>query len=387
MNYLSSFKKLSHAKQVAVLLVVSTFTWAVGVPVFFSTASAAQVASISATASSSVPSASTNYILRYTSTTTVTTGQTIKVIFSYTKSGGTDEYSLASLTVNDVIGVAGISIITGACGAVTANQVSISGGISNSAGDRSVTLTACGAVAAQPIGISFTNAHVTNPATAGSYKIYVGGTQTDSGTAMTAILSQVTVTAAVDTTLTFTVAGISTSSPASINGESLNASSSATTIPFGVLASGTPAIAAQDLTVATNAQNGFIVTVHEDQNLLSSNGADIDLFQDGSGVSTPIGWATPTAALGVEASYGHIGITSNDTDLNANEFFSGSVIKWAGDFNATSTRTIFSNTGPADGVTQNIGKARVGYKIQVSSLQEAASDYTNHLIYVCTPTF
>lgn len=82
-----------------------------------------------------------------------------------------------------------------------------------------------------------------------------------------------------------------------------------------------------------------------------------------------------------------MGITSDDTDLNANEFFSGSVIKWAGNFHATTTRTIFSHTGPADGVTQNTGKARVGYKVLVSSLQEAATDYTNHLIYVCTPTF
>jgi hypothetical protein len=73
--------------------------------------------------------------------------------------------------------------------------------------------------------------------------------------------------------------------------------------------------------------------------------------------------------------------------LNANEFFSGSAIKWAGNFSATSTRTVLSNSGPADGTTQNIGKARVGYKIQITSLQAAASDYSNHLIYVCTPTF
>lgn len=374
-------------KQVAVLLIISTFTWAVGVPMMFATASAAQVSLISATASSSVPTASTNLTLRYTSTTTASVGQTVKIIFSSGNSGGTNEYSLASLTVNDVIGEAGVSIITGACGAVTANQLSISGGISNSAGDRSVTLTACGAIAAQQITIGFINNHVVNPTTVGSYKILVAGTQTDTGTAMTAIVNQVTVTASVDTTLTFTVAGVSTSSPQTINGENVNASTSATTIPFGQLASGTAAIAAQDLTVSTNAQNGFIVTVHEDQNLLSANGADIDLFADGSETATPIAWATPTAVLGVENTYGHMGITSNDTDLNANEFFSGSVIKWAGNFQATSTRTIFSHTGAADGVTQNVGRARVGYKILVSSLQEAATDYTNHLIYVCTPTF
>lgn len=385
MNYISSFKKLSRSKQLALLLIVSTFTWAVGVPAFFATASAAQVAQISMTASTSVPTAAGNFTLRYTSTTTVSTGQTIAIQFSVGKSGGTDEYNLSTLTVNDVIGEAGITIITAACGAVTANQVSISGGIANSAGNRTVTLTACGAIAAQQITVGFINNHVVNPTTLGSYKIGVAGTQTDTGTAMTAILNQVTVTASVDTTLTFTVAGVATGQR--VNNEAVSTTSTATAIGFGVLASGTPVVAAQDLTVATNAQNGFIVTVREDQNLLSANGADIDTFFDGNNTATPIAWATPTAQLGIEATYGHLGITSDDTDLNANEFFSGSVIKWAGNFYPTTTRTIFSNTGPADGVTQNIGKMRVGYKILVSSLQEAATDYTNHLIYVCTPTF
>ena len=385
MNYLSSFKQLSRAKQVAVVLIVSTFTWAVGVPVFFTTASAAQMSQVSATASSSVPTALGNMTLRYTSTTTVATGQTIAIQFSPGHSAGTDEYQFGSLAVTDVIGEAGVTVITAACGAVTANQVSINGGISNSAGNRTVTLTACGAVAAQQITISFRNNHVQNPTTTGSYKITIAGTQTDTGTAMTAIVNQVTVTASVDTTLTFTVAGVANGQ--SINGETISTTSTAVAIGFGTLASGTPVVAAQDLTVTTNAQNGFVVTVHEDQNLLSANGADIDTFQDGNNVATPIAWATPTAQLGNENTYGHMGITSNDTDLNANEFFSGSVIKWAGNFYPTTTRTIFSHTGPSDGVTQNIGKARVGYKVLVSNLQEAATDYTNRLIYVCTPTF
>ena len=172
-----------------------------------------------------------------------------------------------------------------------------------------------------------------------------------------------------------------------INGETVSTTSTATAIGFGTLASGTPVVAAQDFTVTTNAANGFVVTVHEDQDLLSGNGATIHLFNDGAAVATPIGWATPTAALGNVATYGHIGLTSDDTDLNANEFYSGSVIKWAGNFNSTSTRTIFSNAGPADGSTQNVGKARVGYKILYLALQAAGSDYVNHLIYVCTPTF
>jgi hypothetical protein len=249
-----------------------------------------------------------------------------------------------------------------------------------------VTLTACGAISTGTKSIRFVNSHVTNPAVAGaSYIIRLAGTQTDRGDTRVAIVNQVTVTASVDTTLTFTVAGVALGQQ--INNETVSTTSQATTIGFGVLASGTPVVAAQDLTVTTNAQNGFIVTVHEDQNLLSSNGADIDLFSNGSALATPGAWATPTATLGNENTYGHLGLTSNDTDLNTNEFFSGSVIKWAGNFYSTTTRTIFSHNGPADGTTQNVGAARVGYKVLVSSLQEAATDYTNHLIYICTPTF
>ncbi len=385
MNYVSSFQNLSRAKKLAAVLLVTTVTWAVGLPALFNTASAAQVSQISATASSSVPLASTNYMLRYTSTTTVSTGQSIAIQFSPGHSSGSDEFGLASLTVNDVVGLAGVTVITAACGAVTPNQVSISGGISNAAGNRTVTLTACGAVAAQQITIGFVGNHVTNPTTTGSYKITVGGTQADSGTAMVAIVDRVTVTASVDTTLAFTVAGVT--SGGTINGETISTTTSATAIGFGTLASGTPVLAAQDLTVTTNAQNGFVVVVYEDQNLLSSNGADIDTFSNGTNLATPGVWVGPAATLGSENTYGHMGLTSDDTDLNANEFYSGSVIKFAGNFFSTTTRQIFSHNAPSDGVTQNIGKVRVGYKIQVSALQEAATDYTNHLIYICTPTF
>ncbi len=385
MNYLSSFQKLSRAKQVAVLLIISTLTWTIGLPTFFSTASAAQLASISATASSSVPLANTNYSIQYTATNTVATGQTIKITFSFGKSSGVDEFSLANLTVTDVTSPQ-IAIITGACGAVTADQASINAGISNSAGNRSVTLTACGVISTTTAKtIYFNNSHVTNPTTVGSYKINIAGTQTDTGTTMVAIVNQVTVTAAVDTSFTFTVAGVA--SGQTVNATTTSTSTTATAIGFGTLASGTPVIGAQDLTVTTNAQNGFVVTVHEDQNLLSANGADINLFKDQAQTAVPTAWTAPAAILGQNWTYGHFGLTSDDNDLNGGEFTSGGGNKWAGNFWATTTRAIFSNSGPADGITQNIGKARVGYEVQVSSLQEAATDYTNHLIYVATPTF
>ena len=229
------------------------------------------------------------------------------------------------------------------------------------------------------------NTRITNPASPGSYRITIGGTQTDNGSTMVAIVNQVTVTAAVDTSLTFTVACVANGQ--AVNGTTTSTTSTAVAIAYGTLAPNVIVTAAQDLTVTTNAQNGFIVTVHEDQNLLSNSGADIDLFKDGAATAVPVVWTNPLATLGVENTYGHFGLTSNDTDLNGGEFTGGGGNKWAGDFFSTTTRTVFSHTGPSDGTTQDIGKARIGYQIQVSALQEAANDYTNRLIYVCTPTF
>ncbi len=387
MNSISSFRRLSRAKQIAATLILSTLTWALGVPLLFQTASAAQLSSISATASSSVPLAATNYMVKYTAPNTVTVGQTITVTFSYGNGGGTNEFDLTNLVTTDITGT-GISVLTGACGGATPDQVALAGGgagIVNAVGNRTVTFVSCGTVSVGTKTFNFGNSHVINPTTVQSYKVRIAGTATDQGITMVAIVNQVTVTAVVDTSFTFTVAGVA--SGQAVNSTTTSTTTSAVAIGFGTLAPGVIVTGAQDLTVTTNAQNGFIVTVHEDQNLLSSNGADIDLFKDGAATAVPVVWTAPANTLGNESTYGHLGVTSDDADLNGAEFTSAGGNKWAGNFYATATRAIFSNTGPSDGTTQNVGKARVGYQVQVSALQEAATDYTNHLIYVATPVF
>lgn len=328
----------------------------------------------------SVPSANTNYTVNWTATNALALGQTIKISFD----PGNSTFDLASLVSTDVITSGtptNLTITTGACGAVTANQVSISGGISNAAGNKSVTLTACGAVSSGNKTVVFTNNHVTNPATPGSYIVRVAGTQPDSGDTRVVILNQVLVSADVATSLFFTITGLASGS--AVNGEITSTTTSATAIAYGILTPSTPIIAGQELSVTTNAVSGFVVTVKEDQNLISSAGSQIYTFKDGNGQATPIVWTAPAATTGNALTYGHMGVTSDDADLNAGEF-SGS--KYVGNF-ATTTRVIFSNASAADGSTQNIGKIRVAYKIEISGLQAAGSDYSNHLIYVCTPTF
>jgi hypothetical protein len=205
----------------------------------------------------------------------------------------------------------------------------------------------------------------------------------DSGHTRVAIVDNVLVTASVDTTFTFTVNARATST--TVNGQTTTKSSSSTTIPFGTLAAGTPQTIAQNLVVQTNAIRGFVVTVHEDQHLLSSTGADIDNFENGNNVATPATWSTPTNLIGDENTWGHWGVTSSDSDTTRSAGDEFGANEWQGV--STTPQVLFSHTGPADGSTAGIGSTTVGYRAQITALQEAADDYNTILTYIATPTF
>ena len=187
------------------------------------------------------------------------------------------------------------------------------------------------------------------------------------------------------------VAGTATSS--SVNGTSTTGASTATTIPFGIITPGAIKTLAQELTVATNARNGFVVTVEQDSNLQSSTGADIDGFSNGTYVNTPTAWSAPTNSLLLENTWGHWGLTSDDSDHsgtfgtpNTGEFANGgSGDRWVAA--STTPRAIFSHNGPSNGSTQDVGSATVGYQVQITPLQEAGDDYNTTLMYIATPTF
>ncbi len=141
----------------------------------------------------------------------------------------------------------------------------------------------------------------------------------------------------------------------------------------------------QDLTVQTNAANGFAVTVQTDGEFRSSTGAEIDGFQDNSDTNVPASWAAPSNNVNDATTWGHWGITSEDTNTNGkrtNEFGSN---QWIA---ATTTpRTVFAHNGPADGVTAGIGSTTVGFQVEITALQEAGDDYQTTLTYIATPTF
>jgi hypothetical protein len=151
----------------------------------------------------------------------------------------------------------------------------------------------------------------------------------------------------------------------------------------------------QQLSVETNADNGFTVSVEQNGPLASSFGADIDSFFDATDELTPSAWDSPDGTLAFgENGWGHWGMTTEDGGLNNGA---------AADFTGTdqyiavlNTPTIiFGHTSVCDGTTTGAGTAadddlcltQVGYKVEITPLQEAGDDYTTNLMYIATPRF
>lgn len=386
------------SSSLAFLLIVSLLVWALGFPLWINYVHGAALTSVKDTLSDSDLSVAANHTISFVTQSAISASSTIVVTFdgafqstSTPAFANTDanDYDIASSSVDLIIRVVGAC--TGGSGAAEFEITSISSA-------NVFTFTHCngtddlasGATVEIEIGTNATNggtgdSQLVNPGVAQSYIVTIDAPSgTDSADLRVAIIDDVTVTASVDTSLTFTISGVASGqTTANDEGGTTDVTTTSTTIPWGTLSITASSTARQDLTVATNATNGFTVTLQFDQALTSSGGADIDFFKDASGEATPVAWTSPAASLTTgENTYGHMGFTSAD-DLNASEF--GTAL-YAG--NATSSaRAIFSHTGPADGATANIGKTEIGFKIEIDALQEAGTDYIAQLTYVATPTF
>jgi len=280
----------------------------------------------------------------------------------------------------------GIAAVAG--GDVTVTVDGVASGAFDSATGDTIVVDGVVAAAGQVVEIVVADGVITNPAKVNvdgvgdSYEIEVAVSNADAdlGRTRVAIVDNVLVTAIVDTVFEFTVAGLATSTD--VNGEATTGSSTATTIDFAQLAAGVPEVLGQRLNVTTNAINGFVVTVEQDADLLSSTGADIDGFIEGAYTDTPTAWVAPTNDIADENTWGHWALTSEDSDLNTDEFGAQLFVSAS-----TTPRQIFSHDGPTDGTTADIGETDVAYKIEISALQEAGDDYNTTLTYIATPTF
>jgi len=238
-------------------------------------------------------------------------------------------------------------------------------------------------------------ADVTNPdpgaLTPTSYFVYIKSYNNTGGLLekvdlKVAVIDEVIVTAKVPATLTFTISNVPTST--AVNGITTTGFGGTSTLAFNTLDTAASSTLGQALRVTTNADDGYIVTVEQDHDLVSNSSSTINSFNnspDYTGSTTPETWKAPLNLLDQYHTYGHMGLTTDDADLTTYGYsdFQGS--KYAG-LNNMNTMVIMHHTGPSDGTTQNIGYAKVAYSIEIASLQEAG-DYTNTLTYICTPTY
>lgn len=371
---------------VAAIASLAVLLWSLGVP-SLRFADAASLTSVSDTLSDSAPSVGSNHTIVFTlpsDGTPLVGSDTITITFPTVP----DSFDLSNIGVNDIDFASSSDYTLVTDGAESAND---EWGVATTS--TTIVLTAAASIGTIATGTTLiitvgTNAtvggtgdaQIINPATSNtSYEISVDASG-DIGNTRVAIISSVTVNASVDTSLDFQVYGVAPG--VSVNGTTTTGSTTPTTIPFGKLEAGVASTAAQRLSVATNAANGFSVTVIADQQLESATGADIDSFANGGNQPTPINWVGPTPVLGSDNTYGHWGVTTDDSDSGLG-FGSQQYVA----VSTSSPVELFANDGPSDGTTLNLGSAQVAYTVQISSLQEAGDDYTATLTYVATPVF
>ncbi len=374
-------RQVTMQRGIATLLAIALVLWALGVHMF-TKAEAANLTYVKDTLSDSAPGSLSNHTIEFLSPTGVGSNATITVTFP-----NGFNISTSSVAVGDVdLEINGVDE-TLVAGAPAAGQwgFSISGQdlrlVSGSAESLSALATATIKIGNNANG--GTN-QVTNHTATSSYEFTITAGASDNGQFRVAIIDNVLVTANVNTTFTFMVYGTSTG--AVCNGiDATFGNSSNVALPFGTLNSGVPKTLCQDLTVATNAIHGYVVTVEQDSQLDSSTGADIDGFVNGSWTDSPTTWSAPGNNVLDENTWGHWGLTSSDTDTprSASEEFGSAEFVAA----STTPSIIMGHTGPADGTTAGIGRASIGYKIEITALQEAGDDYNTTLTYIATPTF
>ena len=376
---------------VATLVACAMVMASIGV---YQTAHAANLTLVSNTLSTSEPNVASANTILFTATNDIGPAENITITWDSQDDGGAGQDFGGIAAIDSPSTAANILVdVNGASAPAAAAPTFVS------ADADSLEINGVTATAGQTVEIEVAvGAGIINPTTLGSYEIEiaVANTENDIGRTRVVIIDQVEVTAIVATTFDFVISPVNVGT--SVGGENTTGSSSTTTIPFGVLDAGTPEFIAQQLNVTTNAAGGFVVTVEKDSPLESSTGADIDEFtdsDDGLGSDTPAAWAQPDGNLSFgENGWGHWGMVAVDNDLQG----AGTAFSADDQYIAVpnTPRAVFAHNGPTDGLvgiggpdtsTDDVGQTFVGYKVEITPLQEAGDDYNTTLTYIATPSF
>jgi len=267
------------------------------------------------------------------------------------------------------------------------------------------TFTACGSYTTESgngheivieIGTNATsggsgNDQLVNPGTIGSKLVNISGTFNGSVAkdTLVAITEGVTLTATVDETLTFTIAGVSSANCDTTGGTEI-ANTSSTAVNYdsiGTLSPDTFYDGCQLLTAGTNASGGYSATVQttslptSGSNTIAKgncNGACSDTNSNPWSASTSNGYGycmkdeVGDAATTVDAEWG-----TNNCGAGTQHF--RTIANVGG---AQPAQAIMSSAG----ATTNNDESEIGFRLSFDSGQ-AAGTYTWTVVYICTPTF
>ncbi len=372
-------------KSVAVATALALLAWALGLPSWIHLARAANVSKFSDTLSDSDLGVDAQHTITFTTSNAMTAGQDFRIYFDE----GSNRFDFTGVLDSDLqSGEAGFVAVTpGSCSG-TASEIELSVG----AGDYIVgnvcsgDTVPAGTITIQVGSMNFVN----NPAAEDTAGFVIslqgdGATPiTDEGDTRVYIIDDVTVTAEVNTIFEFSINPVANGTL--VDGiDTTTGTSTATSVPFGILAPNTPNVIAQELRVNTNAYNGFAVTVEADQTLTAGNTATIDTFIDGLDTAVSTAWQGPDGVFSQLDTYGHWGLTSDDPAVAGGDFFNAA--EYVGSFVGNPVEVFYHGAAVVESAGQGIGTTTVAYKAEIMELQEAAKDYTATLTYVATPVF
>jgi len=207
----------------------------------------------------------------------------------------------------------------------------------------------------------------------------------DATTARVGLIESVRLTATVDPTISFTIAGLGTT--ACGIAPSVDTSTTPLSVGFGTMGLNTFKNAAHQLTVSTNGANGYTVTAIENDQMGKDGGTTPfipDTTCDGGSCThtTSTNWVTATnnglgyaiqnvSAATISATYN--GYSEFARSFSAKQFPSAA--------EAETPETIMSSS-----TVSNAEQANVCYRLSVGATQ-AAGDYMNQVTYTATAKF
>lgn len=270
---------------------------------------------------------------------------------------------------------------------------------------KQITTTACnGGTLTITLGSTTPTTQLLNPAPAqdrsgkGTGDVYTitvatfdaSDTQIDTVDTKVAVIEGVLVSATVDATLGFTVAGVGSTTAC---GQSTDITTSAYSVPWGTISdNNTFHDAAQLLTVNTNADNGYSVTIQENDQM-KRDGATCTGGNQSEASSciknTTCDGGTCTASLAVGWTgastngfgYSMQNVSGSDAAFTYTDNGGFAARSFPDMADSASAQSIMSSTAPVNG-----SAAWVCYRLNVSAIQPAGY-YQNIVKFIATPTF